>query len=50
MKTQTRKTPRKGSVWHYRPAPFSFDQLDPVIHVAFNDLVRVCQPFGCAGL
>lgn len=47
MKTQTRKTPRKGSIWHYRPAPFSFDQIDPTFSLPFDSLVRVCQPHGC---
>jgi hypothetical protein len=42
MKT---KTPRKGSIWHFRPNPF--DRVICPVDVAFNALVRVIQPYGC---
>lgn len=39
------KTPRKGSIWKYRPS--YWDKVDPTFYLEPNALVRVMQPHGC---
>lgn len=41
------KTPRKGSVWFFRPSSMSWDVIDKQFDLPFNTQVQVVQPYGC---